>query len=81
MTYRRILYIFAIIKRNHFKMYKFCVVGETHAHDYFEVISFYNSKDIYNILRYVIPLILRHMCNLHIKETEISQERSKGIKN
>ena len=24
---------------------------------------------------------LRHMCNLHIKETEISQKRSKGIKN
>ena len=23
-----------------------CVVGETHAHDYFEVITFYNSKDI-----------------------------------
>ena len=23
---------------------------------------------------------LRHMCNLHIKETEISQKRSKGIK-
>ena len=22
------------------------VVGETHAHDYFEEISFYNSKDI-----------------------------------
>ena len=36
---------------------------------------------IYNILRYVIPRILRHMCNLHIKETEISQKRSKGIKN
>ena len=36
---------------------------------------------IYNILRYVIPHILRHMCNLHIKETEISQKRSKGIKN
>ena len=53
MTYRRMLYIFAIIKRNHFKMYMFGVVGETHAHDYFEVISFYNSKDIlYNILRY-----------------------------
>ena len=48
----------------------FGVVGETRAHDYFEVISFYNSKDI-----------LRHMCNLHIKETEISQKRSKGIKN
>ena len=26
---------------------------------------------IYNILRYVIPLILRHMCNLHTKETVI----------
>ena len=33
-------------KRNHFKMYMFDVVGETHALDYFEVISFYNSKDI-----------------------------------
>ena len=75
MTYRRMLYIFAIIKQNHFKMYMFGVVGETHAHDYFEVISFYN------ILRYVIPRILRHMCNLHIKETEISQKRSKGMKN
>ena len=75
MTYRRMLYIFAIINRNHFKMYMFGVVGETHAHDYFEVISFYN------ILRYVIPRILRHMCNLHIKETEISQKRSKEIKN
>ena len=41
------VYIFAIIKlRNHFKMYMFVVVGETHAHDYFEVISFYTSKDI-----------------------------------
>ena len=26
-------------------MYTFGVVGETHAHDYFEVISFYNKKD------------------------------------
>ena len=25
--------------------------------------------------------VLRHMCNLHIKETEISQKRRKGIKN
>ena len=25
-------------------MYMFGVTGETHAHDYFEVISFYNSK-------------------------------------
>ena len=42
----KMLYIFAIIKRNHFKMYMFDDVGEIHAHDYFEVISFYNSKDI-----------------------------------
>ena len=27
--------IFAIIKWNHFKMYMFGVLGETHAHDYF----------------------------------------------
>ena len=33
---------------------------------------------IYNILRYVIPHKLRHM---FIKETEISQKGSKGIKN
>ena len=46
MTYRRMLDTFAIIKRNHFKMYMFGVVGETHAHDYVEVISLYNSKDI-----------------------------------
>ena len=38
------LYIFAIIKQNHFKMYMFGVVRETHA--YIEVISFYNSKYI-----------------------------------
>ena len=37
-------------------MYTFGVVGETHAHDYFEVVSFYN-----NILRYIIARILRHM--------------------
>ena len=46
MTYRRMLYILAFIKLNNFKIYMFGVVGETHAHDYFEVISFYNSKDI-----------------------------------
>ena len=46
MTYWRMLYILATIKRNHFKMYMFGVVGETHTHGYFEVISFYNSKDI-----------------------------------
>ena len=68
MIYRRMLYIFAIIKRNHFKMYMFGVVGETHV------------MITYNILRYIIASILRHMCNLHLKETEISRKRSKGIK-
>ena len=34
------------IKSQYFKMYMFGVAGETHAHDYFEVISFHNSKDI-----------------------------------
>ena len=55
-------------------MYMFGVVGETHARDYFEVVSFYNSN---NILQYVISRILRHMCNLHIKETEISQNEAR----
>ena len=36
---------------------------------------------IYNILRYVIDHKQRHMYNLHIKETKISQKQSKGIKN
>ena len=36
---------------------------------------------LYSSLRYVIARILRHMCNLHIKETEISRKRSKEIKN
>ena len=35
---------------------------------------------IYNILQYVIPHVPRHMYNLHIKETEICQKRSKGNK-
>ena len=46
MTYRRRLYIFAIDKLNHLKIYMFGVVGETHAHDSFELILFDNSKDI-----------------------------------
>ena len=61
-------------------MYMFGTLGETHAQDHFEVISFYNGK-LYNILRHIIAHKLSHMCNLHIKETEISQKRSKGIKN
>ena len=35
-----------IMKRKHLKMYMFGIMGETHAHDYLEVIYFYNSKDI-----------------------------------
>ena len=41
MTYRR-LYIFAIDKQNHLKICMFGVVGETHAHDSFELIWLYN---------------------------------------
>ena len=72
-----------IIKWNHFEVIMSMCFSHDTKHVYFEVILFYNSKDIYiyNILRHVIPRILRHMCNLHIKETEISQKRSKGIKN
>ena len=62
-------------------MYMFGVVGETHAHGYFEVISFYNSKDIITFSDMPFPMYYVIMCNLHIKETEISQKRSKGIKN
>ena len=61
MTYRRMLYIFAIIKRNHFKMYMFGVVGET------LLLHIFIAHD------FVIALL--HMCNLDTKETEISQKR------
>ena len=49
MAYRRMLYIFAIIKRNDFKVYMFGVVGETHAHDYFEqcACNCYSNASIY----------------------------------
>ena len=46
MTYRGRLYIFAIDKRNHLKIFMFGVVGKTHAHDSAELIWFGNSKDI-----------------------------------
>ena len=70
MTYRRMLYIFAIIKRNHFKMYfnHFNLVSwEKHAHMITSKWFRFIIARIYNILRYVIARILRHMCNLHIK--------------
>ena len=56
-----------------------CVCFSHNAkHVYFEVISFVNSKDI-------LPPITHYaqcdMFNLHIKQTEISQERSKETKN
>ena len=51
-------------------MYMFGVVGETHVHDYFEIISFYNSKrrtyitfsDMSLTINYVICVI----CNQRI---------------
>ena len=69
-----------IMKRKHLKMYMFGIMGETHAHDYFEVISFCNRKDItFSDMSFPMYYI-RHMYSLHIKETEICQKRSKGNK-
>ena len=34
-------------------MYMFGVVGETHAHDYFEVISFYNTSLRHIVIAYM----------------------------
>ena len=45
MTYRRTLYIFAIIKRNHFEVIMCVCFSHETKHVHFEVISFYNSKD------------------------------------
>ena len=45
MTDQRMLCL-CYYKTNHFKMYMFGIMGETHTHDYFEVNSFYISKDI-----------------------------------
>ena len=52
-------------------MYTFGVVGETHAWLLRSDITF---SDMSLLVYYV-------MCNLHIKETEVSRKRSKGIKN
>ena len=46
------MYIFAIIKRNHFKMYMFGVVGETRAHDYFEVLPKLSTTPFKVLLRH-----------------------------
>ena len=44
-------------------MYMFGVVGETHAHDYFEVISFYNSKDItFSDMPLLVYYVIRVIC-------------------
>ena len=40
------LYIFAIIKRNHFEVIMCACFSHDTKHVHFEVISFYNSKDI-----------------------------------
>ena len=50
MTYRRMLYIYyinAIIKRNNFEVIMCVCFSHDTKHVHFEVISFYNSKDIY----------------------------------
>ena len=41
-----VIYLCNYTTKSPHKMDTFGVVGETHAHDYFEVISFHNSKDI-----------------------------------
>ena len=56
MTYRRMLYIFAIIKRNHFEVIMYVRFSHDTKHVHFEVISFYNSKDIL-LVYYVICVI------------------------
>ena len=66
------------IKWNHFKIY---MSWANHTHTITSKWFRFITVKIYNILLYVIDHKLRHMCNLHIKETEISQKRSKGIKN
>ena len=81
MTYWRMLYIFAIIKlkslrSNHVRVF----LQTTPNMSILKWFRFIIAK-IYNILRHVIDHKLRHMRNLHIKEIEISQKRSKGIKN
>ena len=43
MTYRRMLYIFAIIKRNKFEVIMCVCFSHDTKHVHFEVISFYNS--------------------------------------
>ena len=71
MTYRRRLHIFAIDKRNHLKIYMFGIVGETRAHDSFELIWSDNIAKVYNLLRYksLCTCDLK-MFNFHIKQTE-----------
>ena len=49
MTYRRMLYISAIIKRNHFEVIMCVCFSHDTKHVHFEVISCYNSKDILEV--------------------------------
>ena len=46
IAYRGMLYIFAIIKRNHFEVIMCVCFSHDTKHAHFEMISFYNSKDI-----------------------------------
>ena len=77
---QKVIY-FVINKRNNLEIYMFGVVGETHAHDSFELTWCDNIIDM-------LPCPIRTSCtcdvnmfNFHIKQTEISQKRSKKTKN
>ena len=75
ITYRRKLYILQLTNEIIWKSTCFGVVGETHAHDSFELIWCDNGIDI-------SPSPIRTSCtcdvkmfNLHLKQTEISRKR------
>ena len=72
---------FAINERNHLEIYMFGVVGETHAHDSFVFIWCDNSINISHSPICTTCTCDVKMFNLQIKQTEISQKRSKKILN
>ena len=80
MTYRRILYIFAIIKWNHFRIYMFGVVGKTHTHDYFEVNLFYNSKDILVAFSYMSFPLYYVICVICISKKLKTKQGNQKLK-
>ena len=75
------LYIFAIIKRKHFEVIMFVCFSHDTKHVHFEVIYFYIIAKIYTFSDISLIPLYYIMSNLHIKEIEIYQKQSKGIKN